>query len=217
MTDTYWIRLDLLSDATFGRGEGLAGVVDQEVDRDADGWPMLRGRALKGLLVEECANLFYALGKQPESLTEAARFLFGQAGSGLNDDGHLHVGSARLPREVREAIEAQLKPDEAFEALTAIRRQTAVDDKRGTPETGSLRAMRVILRGTNFVAPIRLEGAVPKESLPLLAACVKSLRRVGAGRNRGRGKLQATLHDATGQDITPTHFKRFRELMEVQP
>lgn len=216
MTDRYWIRLDLLSDATFGRGEGLAGVVDQEVDRDANGWPVLRGRALKGLLVEECANLLYVLGKASPQLTEAAGFLFGQAGSGLAEDGQLHVGPARLPREVREKIGATLKADEAFEAVTAIRRQTAVDDRRGAPETGSLRAMRVILRGTSFVAPLDLDGKVPEAALPLLAACVKALRRAGTGRNRGRGRLRATLHDAAGNDITATCFAQFKNLPEVK-
>lgn len=215
MTDRYWIRLDLLSDATFGRGEGLAGVVDQEVDRDAAGWPMLRGRALKGLLVEECANLLYALGEAPQ-LTKAAGFLFGQAGSGLADDGQLHVGPARLPRTVRDALGATLPPDAAFEAVTAIRRQTAVDDTRGAPETGSLRAMRVVLRGTSFVAPIDLDGPAPEAALPLLAACVKALRRAGTGRNRGRGKLRATLHDAAGKDVTALHFKQFSDLVEVK-
>ena len=58
---TYLLRLTLDSDATFGRGDGLAGVVDAEVQHDDNGLPYLGGRALKGLLAEECANILFAL------------------------------------------------------------------------------------------------------------------------------------------------------------
>ncbi|PVE30161.1 hypothetical protein DC030_15410, partial [Enterococcus faecalis] len=58
------IRLKLLSDATFGRGDGVSGLVDEEVEHDArTGLPLVRGRTLKGLLVEGCADIFYALGE----------------------------------------------------------------------------------------------------------------------------------------------------------
>lgn len=53
----YKMKIQLLSDTTFGRGDGVAGLIDQEVEHDADGFPYLRGRTLKGLLSEECDNL----------------------------------------------------------------------------------------------------------------------------------------------------------------
>jgi hypothetical protein len=31
----YQLRIQLLSDATFGRGDGVAGLIDQEVEHDA--------------------------------------------------------------------------------------------------------------------------------------------------------------------------------------
>ena len=82
------LSLQLKSDTTFGRGEGLAGLVDEEIEYDvATGLPFVRGRVLKGLLVEECANLMFALEKadshaQPV-LKEAAGRLFGSPGSDL--------------------------------------------------------------------------------------------------------------------------------------
>lgn len=48
----YSIKIKLLSDTTFGRGDGVAGLVDQEVEHDQYGFPFLRGRTLKGLLSE---------------------------------------------------------------------------------------------------------------------------------------------------------------------
>ena len=56
------LTIELLTDTTFGRGDGVAGLVDEEVEHDSQtGLPIIRGRTLKGLLVEECANLLYAL------------------------------------------------------------------------------------------------------------------------------------------------------------
>src|SRR5207245_8636485 len=98
------LRLRLESDATFGRGEGLAGLVDEEIEYDvATGLPFVRGRVLKGLLVEECANLMFALekaGSHAQSVLEvAAGRLFGRPGSNLQSTALLHFGPALLPVE----------------------------------------------------------------------------------------------------------------------
>ena len=47
--ETYYLKMLLLSDTTFGRGDGVAGLIDQEVEHDPNGFPYLRGRTLKGL------------------------------------------------------------------------------------------------------------------------------------------------------------------------
>src|SRR4051812_2126817 len=90
--------------------------------------PYVRGRTIKRLLVEECANCLFALarcqgGETARRFEQAGRFLFGQAGSTLADDGHLHVGPALLPEDLRRAVERQvrrqeLRPAEVLESLT---------------------------------------------------------------------------------------------------
>ncbi len=215
------IHLTLLSDATFGRGDGVAGLVDEEIEYDAvTGLPFLRGRTLKGLLVEECANILFALKRQTVTgfgqFEAAAQFLFGRSGSTLEDDGLMHVGSALLPKELREAVKVdvearRLTPTDVLESLTAIRRQTAVDEETAAPDESSLRAMRVIVRDTTFIAETDFDREPNKgEELakPLLAACVMALRRAGIGRNRGRGRLQAQLFEK-GHDKTANYFKQF--------
>ena len=85
------LQVELLSAATFGRGDGVAGLVDREVEHDADGLPYLRGRTLKGLLAEECANILFALKLQDankhKQWRKVAIELFGDAGSILEDVG----------------------------------------------------------------------------------------------------------------------------------
>ncbi len=218
------IHITLKSDATFGRGDGVVGLVDEEVEHDtATGLPFLRGRTLKGLLAEECANILYALCRQNspayDQFVRAARFLFGQPGSTSEDEAKMHVGPALLPKEMRDAVEADirrgaLRPTEVLESLTAIRRQTAVDEETGAPEEGSLRSMRVVLRNTPFVAELHFDEDPDQTAKALLAACVLSLRRAGTGRNRGRGRLTARLYDQSGNDITGEWFEHFRQLVK---
>jgi hypothetical protein len=223
--ETYWLCFTLLSDATFGRGEGLAGLVDQEVDHDRYGLPYLRGRTLKGLLNEECANVLYALRQQGADLVRwenAAQRLLGGPGSTLSDDAHLRVDPARLPadlrRAVRQALDARevvLCPVDVLDSLTSIRRQTAVDEETGVPDEGTLRAMRVVLRQTPFEARLAFPHGTEQDDLSLLGACVLVLRRAGTGRNRGRGRLRATLHvdqdGCPGKEITQEQFKIFAQ------
>lgn len=238
MTTHLQLRFTLLSDATFGRGDGVAGLVDEEIEHDtATGLPYLRGRTLKGLLVEECANILYALQHNPaydvprqaydvlRVLRQAARDLFGNPGSTLDDDGLLHIGHAQLPQMLRDAIAVdvragRLSANNVLESLTAIRRQTAVD-KNGAPERESLRAMRVLLRDLPLQADLTSEASLDEHHLAMLVACALGLRRAGIGRNRGRGRLgKMQLHDLSiteGEtEITQKAFDKFANLVKGQ-
>lgn len=212
------LQLHLKSDATFGRGEGVAGLVDVEVEHDAyTGLPFVRGRTLKGLLVEECSNIFFSLGEQASVFDESAHFLFGRPGSALDDQAMLHFGSALLPADLHQAIQREIEQgrltaNEVLNALTGIRRQTAVDGGSGAPKEGSLRAMRVLLRGTRLYAALDFRVPPDAGALALLAACATGLRRAGMGRTRGSGRVTATLWQ-NGQEVTSTHLAHFRQLV----
>lgn len=220
-----YLHLKLKSDATFGRGDGIPGVVDEEVEHDSNtGLPFLRGKTLKGLLTEECANLLYALqASKPDlvknKLEEAANYLFGQGGSGLHSQGHLRISAARLPESLRRAVEYEIQTNgltssQVLESLTAIRRQTAIEAQTGSAEIGSLRAIRVILRETEFVSELSQPDAVSNEALPLLAACAQMLHRAGTSRNRGRGRLRAWLANEEGENISQGHLEAFYKMVE---
>jgi RAMP superfamily len=218
---TYLLAITLRSDATFGRGDGVAGLVDQEVEHDANGFPYLRGRTLKGLLSEECDNIVAVLPERTTDWNAALARLFGVSGSDQKTAARWHIGDALLPDDLRLAIGAQLDAERSkaqsllatqdiLESLTTLRRQTAMDAKTGTPDTGSLRAMRVIRQGLTFTS--RLEALDNDDGdLWLLAAGCLALRHIGTGRNRGRGWVRCRLHSADGIDITDGQFARFRQ------
>ncbi|MBO9346146.1 MAG: hypothetical protein J7601_10535 [Chloroflexi bacterium] len=210
------LRFKLLSDATFGRGEGVPGEVDAEVQHDDLGMPYFGARALKGVLAQECADLLYALGQKSEKdrWWQAAAMLFGRPGSSNDDAGALIVGDAQLPPKLRQAIAyAVIKTrgisrSQVLASLTTVRKQTANSVETGAPMDQTLRAMRVVLRGTEFIAPLRFRTAVSEDALALLAACVASLRRLGMGRNRGRGEVEAWLTDDQGNPAAK-YLERF--------
>lgn len=205
------LHLKLLSDTTFGRGDGVSGLVDQEVEHDpATGLPFVRGRTLKGLLVEECANILYAVSN--DRLEEAARLLFGQGGSDLGSAGVLHIGNAELAPELRATVlsgvtTGQIQPNDVLELFTGIRRQTAFNEETGTPADKTLRASRVLLRDTKLTATVEI-NADNADAMALLWACTAGLRRGGTGRNRGRGRLEAWLEDDKGKVDKSGHFEK---------
>lgn len=211
----YQLQITLLSDATFGRGDGIAGLIDQEVEYDALGFPYLRGRTLKGLLSEECDGVVAMLPKPSDWLAALDR-LFGRAGSDDMVSARWQIGDARLPADLRHLVAAeQTAPRDVLESLTTLRRQTAIDPVLGTPDDRSLRSSRVIVRGLTFTADLYAQDTAPAASdLALLAAGCLALRHTGLGRNRGRGAVRCSLHTADGADVTELQFQRFVELSQ---
>jgi hypothetical protein len=230
---SYILKIKLLSDTTFGRGDGVAGLVDQEVEHDRYGFPYLRGRTLKGLLSEECDNLVSAIQNKArrEHWQKISDRLFGKPGSTIENQGIMHVGDACLPNDLRNAIAAQIDEEyeknrkqsgyqskltsiDILESLTTIRRQTAIDPENGSSTKRSLRSSRVILRELPFESRLLFSKVLnadlgeDKDILALLIVGTLALRRVGSGRNRGRGHVQCTLWDIQHELTQETSYIR---------
>ncbi|MEK7727745.1 MAG: RAMP superfamily CRISPR-associated protein [candidate division KSB1 bacterium] len=220
-----YLQILLLSDTTFGRGDGVAGLVDAEVQHDEYGLPYLGGRALKGMLAAESADLLSALKKSLPShefdlWNETEDWLFGKSGAALMDEANLRISAARLPEDLRLALahevqQKKLKREEILETLTTLRRQTAMDAASGAPKKEALRTSRVILRNLVFEAALDFAVEPPAFALPWLAACVKAFRHAGTGRNRGRGLIHAELLNEN-RKTEPEYFQTFKEKISPQ-
>ncbi len=217
----YQLKIKLLNDTTFGRGDGVAGLVDQEVEHDSCGFPYLRGRTLKGLLREECDNLIAVLQNSNCAYWEnLASTLFGTPGSNLGTIAAMHIGDACLPDDLREAVAWQIQDhkltkQEVLESLTTIRRQTAIDSQTSTADEGSLRSFRVVIRQLEFKADLLFKNQPSDDMLSILAVGVLALRHVGSGRNRGRGSVRCTLHNNAGEEITQQYVSLFGKVREA--
>jgi CRISPR/Cas system CSM-associated protein Csm3 (group 7 of RAMP superfamily) len=216
---TYRLIIELLSDTTFGRGDGVAGLIDREIEHDRYGFPFMGGRTLKGLLREECDNLIVTLDETQAEWKQIACKLFGIDGSGSETIGKVHFGDAQLPKDLREAIAYQIDGEmlnkaEVLDSLTAIRRQTAIDERSGTADEGSLRSFRVVIRELRFTADLNFAIDPTDEMLSLLAVGALSLRYAGSGRNRGRGHIRCRLLDKSGDDITDRYASHFGKAIQ---
>ena len=201
----YTLEIELQSDTTFGMGAGVSGYVDAEIQHDDRGLPTLSGRAVKGLLVNECSEILYVLpeGKK-EDWEFAAQKLFGMRGETLDDNNGLFISDGTIAPDLVAMIspDAKLSRQDVINSLTDIRRQTAMNEN-GAPLDETLRAMRVLVRGLTFYVPIILPDDLEEREKALLAACVMSLRRAGIGRTRGKGKIQARITD---RPLAPKEF-----------
>lgn len=221
----YSLRIHLLSDTTFGRGDGVAGLLDQEVEHDVYGFPYLRGRTLKGLIREECDNLAVLLLRRGMTRwMDTSKQLFGDPGSTLESIAAVHIGDACLPKDLRDAVALQCRqaqeqdngrevtPQDILTSLTTIRRQTALDSVKGVAKDRSLRSSRVVLRSLCFQSDVIVTRTIEKtpDFLALLAVGAKALRRIGSDRNRGRGHIQCTLWQGD-RNITDEYLEYFFE------
>ena len=208
------IKITLKSAATFGSGSGVPGLVDREIEHDAQGFPFLRGKTLKGLLAEAAENVVFALEKIKENgqakrdtnWRKTKEELFGVAGRGLDERGSLHIGDAQLPADLRATVIMQKwTKEETLNSLTGIRRQTSINEDGGSADS-TLRFMRVLLKGVELESPIAFDKDLTPQQLHLLTATVLDLQRAGTGRNRGRGWIKAEL---IGGNPMETLFKDF--------
>jgi hypothetical protein len=205
MTNSFspsFLRIELLSDATFSRGEGTAGVVDTEVEHDEFGVPYISGKTVRGLLRDS----WLSMQEHFPELAQAAERVLGRS-QALDESCRLRIGDALLPptlrAAVRNAVERQahpLSPAAVLAAFTSVRYQTAEERETGAPETTTLRASRVVLRGFAFEASLSwLNGYQPTpDDVQLLALCALATRHGGLIRNRGRGHIRMLLNDDLG-------------------
>ncbi len=192
------LYIELLSDATFSRGEGTAGVVDTEVEHDACGIPFIGGKSIRGLLRDSWLSMRDCFS----TLDDAATRVLGRS-QALDESCRLRIGDGHLPEALRATVRAaveraeemRLSPTTILAGFTSIRYQTAEDRKTGAPAEGTLRSSRVVVRGFAFAAPlVWLNGYRPSPGdLQVLALCALATRHGGLLRNRGRGHLRMTL------------------------
>lgn len=205
----YFLQIKLLSDGTFSRGEGSAGVVDTEVERDELGMPFIGGKTVRGLLRDS----WLSMSQHFPGLLDAAENVLGQSQS-VDESCRLRIGNAILPAAIRTAVcratdpkvrDHPLAPGVILDGFTSIRYQTAEDRATGAPDVTTLRSSRVVLRGFVFEAGLSwLDGYQPTAAdLRLLALCALATRHGGLLRNRGRGHIRMTLDGDI--DLTRRH------------
>jgi len=214
----FYLEMSLRSETCFaGSGGGRIGNVDVDLEIDPQtGLPIVRGRTLKGLLLEELALILHTL--EPVSPAGhwhiAAAHLFGTRGQ--TGYANLIFQDGQLPVDVRAAVRDKVRDkiwnrEEVLAALTTVRYQTKVNGETGAPEAHSLRSSRVLRAGLSFRASVQARQPLTVADQALLAACAAAVRRVGLHRNHGWGEVQLRVLNVEEKDVTADWLAGLRQ------
>ena len=174
-----------------GSGMGGGDDADYQPILDADGFPYVPGKTLKGLCLEASQLL--------HDPADTAR-LFGTATErdhAASTQGTAHWSNAELPTATRNAI-AQ-KPAQRTHLLDA-RYFVKIDD-HGMAEKGAFR------RG-EYAIPMTLQGIVAHladdRDVALVTECLQFVKQLGLQRSRGFGRCQFAVTDVADEAAATT-------------
>ena len=187
------IIMTLLSDAVFGSGEGDSAEVDIRTQRDAEGFPYLKGSTLKGIFREMLEQYLEwtadpsaeAAEIQQRIKTETARLL-GTAGEDADSSDKLVFGDLQVPEDVKALVLSETRGDPDLTARSMISRRTfTAIGAEGTVKKGSLRVAECIHSGLIFAGEVRCAG----KDEAMAAEVFSMIRWIGTMRNRGFGEV----------------------------
>ena len=208
--------IKLRGDLCVSNGEGFGSVIDTDVSYDKYGLPVIRGKSLKGCLLEIAEELTDA-GILTENFKKK---VFGE--SGQEKEGNLIINDAHLEKydeylnDIR-AMEPKPSVDQVISCFAYTRGQTAIataeDEKNsekfheGVAKENSLRTIRVLRRGLRFECEYSLDNDSDyQKNVTNFEKCIKLLRRIGMNRTRGLGEVECTPDDTALEKIV-THNK----------
>lgn len=190
----YILKIKLLSDMCCGTGEGDGIRQDISSTYDKDGFPIIYGRRLKGLLRDK-VEFMQERGYIAEGMSEK---IFGTG----YFKGNIRVGNAQLSNinELKEELECLtddqrkiINPTSIEEIYTVNRYSTAIDN--GIAKEHSLRIVGMFPKGIEFKAVIEMDFSKDSDEFTVIADACKLLRNMGVGRNRGYGEVRCELSE----------------------
>ena len=181
------LKLEITFHDYWHTGSGLTGgtYADQLVNKTRDGFPVVPGKTIKGLLRHAAQDL-HQLDSERISDT-FIKEIFGESPSEQKEKkqektivGSCFFTNAELDPATRTAINETQKP-----ALYEVLASTKINEQ-GTAEDGSLRQMEVTI-------PLTLSACIhgfPKEGayLQMMYDCAAFIKRLGQNRHRGLGR-----------------------------
>lgn len=189
------LKIRLESPALIGSGEGWGSIVDNDVVFDRFGIPYIPARRVKGILRESALEIveMFISSKKSDFVKEDVNDLFGYPGL---DKVSMVINNFKLSgydnlKNWLEYLEKKyptlMSKDVVREGFTVIRQQTRVNEN-GVAEQNSLRTIRVLRKGLEFIGNVQIPNNEKKEKL--FAYAVSNARRIGTNRNRGLGKVK---------------------------
>ena len=195
------VKVKALSPIHLNSGQADVNV-DADVVHDKYGLPYFPAKRLKGLLYEsavEVKEMADAAGMKFIDETVIEELFQHTSASGVQ----LVAADLRLAgydemepdfRYLTERYPEYIRKEDILQEFTSIRYQTAIDKETGTAADGSLRNIRVVDAGVEFVGKWELRNA-GQEHLQVLALAMQNLSSAGGKRNRGFGQICCEMPD----------------------
>lgn len=188
------LTITLRSDLCTYSGDTYNSVVDTDVVYDENGIPYIPAKRIKGC-IREAAMEMAEMGIAPREISE----IFGKEGSqnSVFSLSNAYIENYDQVVEVlRKCSHTGLKsPQNVLNQYTYMRTQTAVNPETGVAKDNSLRRIRVVKKGTVFVADCSWTRQVSKPEV--LGQAASLVKHMGVSRTRGLGLVELKL---SGQD-----------------
>ncbi len=188
----YILKIELLSDLCCGTGEGDGIGQDISSTYSKDGFPIIYGRRLKGLLRDKVEFL----QRKGYFTNNMASSIFGTGYL----KGKIKVGNAQLYniKKLKDEIKNLPKDLASMTSVAAVkevyttnRYATAIED--GVAKEHSFRVIGMFPKGLEFGALLEMDFESNSVEFNAIEDACKLLRNIGLGRNRGHGEVRCTL------------------------
>lgn len=184
------IEMELLSDSIPYCGEGLAGIIDIDINYDEYGLPFIPAKRIKGVLKEAAMDLcdFNVLS---DGIVEK---IFGKSGTDYGCDFRLSDGYLKnynyMSNYLRNTDLLIFNRQSVLEYFTYTRSQTTLEEE-GFAKENSLRTFRILRKGLKFDFDVSINPEWKADFERIL----KAAKSFGLRRTRGFGKISLTLKE----------------------
>lgn len=189
------IRVELLSDASFGSGKSVPGGEDSSILVDEQGFPYMKGSTIKGLIRENYQRYLGWTGIQDAE--KKVKDLFGY--TDMSEDEHkktVRISDIELSDDVREAVSSHLEKmagkHSPLEYMSYLRVLTKLED--GMVKDGSMRTIRCLRKGLIFYGTIDCPDSRSEEEIRQVLPFIKW---IGGEKTRGLGEVSITELEAS--------------------
>lgn len=195
------LHISFVSDWHCGSGLGESHLADAVLNRDADGVPVIPGRAVKGALREGAWRLGALGGDYARALT----LLFGSDSQFADEKhaGRLYVAPATLQEDIRAFLLSLSFEERGREISYMMVRRSRTALKDGVAEQGSLRTLECGIPGAVFSSRLTFDMSEENSAwiLPYMAAVCAAVKSMGADRARGLGRCRLQLMTKHGAEV----------------
>lgn len=213
----FTLKIQLISDALIGKGEGWGATIDSDIVFDDLGLPYIPAKRVKGSLRESALEVseMFDLSEIDKKMVGVIKQLFGETGcmkSGPLEISNLYLEDYSKNRQWLDWFKSKYEKENLFsreqilKTFTSIKHHTEIE-KDGIAKNKSLRTFRVLRKDNIFSGNLSFLRDVDSSSMHLLAFSVRNLRYLGTNRNRGLGHIHCKLLDREGKDIGDEYIK----------